>query len=339
MDSITQATLGAAVGEAVLGRKIGYRAAAWGAVLGTLPDLDIIVNPFVDAVNQLYFHRSITHSVTFILLASPLFGWAFQKFYRRRDIGWKPWTLFMFWIFLTHVLIDLPTTYGTQILQPFTNHPFTTDAMFIIDPLFTVPIFLGLLSALVLRRKPAMGSVLNIAGLCIASVYLLWGHSIKSHVHGVYEQSFQHQFGYYEEIKTTPNGPTTFLWNGYVMKQDTIYQASYSIFDESADLSFSKIPRNSSLIDPYREDRAMEALLWFSRGFYTAEKTADGKIIFYDLRFGRDDLWLTTDGDFVWANELIVDVNGNAQSFNQSFPSFNTRSRNFALFWDRIWGK
>lgn len=123
------------------------------------------------------------------------------------------------------------------------------------------------------------------------------------------------------------------------MKQDTIYQASYSIFDKSADLSFSKIPRNSSIIEPYMEDRATEALLWFSRGFYTAEKTADGQIIFYDLRFGRADLWLTTDGDFVWANELILDDNGTAESFNQSIPSFNTRSRNFALFWDRIWGK
>lgn len=339
MDSITQATLGAAVGEAVLGKKIGYRAAAWGAVLGTLPDLDIIANPFVDAVNQLYFHRSITHSVTFILLASPLLGWALHKFYFRRDIGWKPWTKFSFWIFLTHVIIDLPTTYGTQILRPFTNLPFTTDAMFIIDPLITVPLFVGLLSALVLRRKPTIGSGLNIAGLCIASAYLLWGHAIKSHVHGVFQQSFQHQHGYYEQIKTTPNGPTTFFWNGYVMKDDTIYQATYSIFDESADLAFSSIPRNSSIIEPYRGDRATEALLWFSRGYYTAEKTDDGQILFYDLRFGRDDFWLTTDGDFVWANELIIDINGNAQSFNQFIPSFNTRGRNVNLFWDRIWGK
>ena len=45
MDTITQMALGAAVGEAVLGRKMGGRAMLWGAALGTLPDLDIIINP------------------------------------------------------------------------------------------------------------------------------------------------------------------------------------------------------------------------------------------------------------------------------------------------------
>ena len=341
MDSITQLTLGAAVGEACLGKKIGYRAAAWGAVLGTLPDLDIIVNPLVDGVSQLYFHRSITHSFTFILLASPLFGWAFHTFYKTRDVGWKPWSLFTFWIFLTHVLIDLPTTYGTQIFQPFTNRPFTTDSIFIIDPLFTVPLFIGLLAALILRRKTDLGSKLNIAGLSIAAIYLLWGHAIKSHVHGVYQESFQHQFGYYDELKTVPGGPTTFLWSGYVLKQDTIYQATYSIFDESSDLEFTDIPRNSGLIEPYINDRATTALLWFSRGYYTVERTDTNTIYLYDLRFGRNDFWLS-DGDsveYVWSNELIISDDGKANALKQSIPSFGGRGNNIELFWNRIWGK
>lgn len=340
MDSITQATLGAAVGEALLGRKIGYRAAAWGAVLGTLPDLDIIANPFVDAVQQLYFHRSITHSVTFILLASPLFGWALRKFYKEREVEWKQWSLFAFWIFLTHVLIDLPTTYGTQILQPFTNRPFTTDAMFIIDPLVTVPLFIGLLAALILRRTPGLGPTLNKTGLAIAAIYILWGHAIKSHVHGVFQESFQHQYGYFNELKTTPNGPTTFLWSGYVMKQDTIYQAIYSIFDESTDLTFTPIPKNSVLIEPYIDDRATTALLWFSRGYYSVEKNEDDVIYFYDLRFGRDDFWLSNNkGEFVWQNEIIINENGNAHTFENYIPSFEARGRSIELFWNRIWGK
>jgi len=339
MDSITQVTLGAAIGEAYLGKKIGYRAAAWGAFLGTLPDLDIIVNPFVDAVQQLYFHRSITHAFFFALLVSPLFGWLFKRLHTSLDVPWKQWSLFSFWIFLTHILIDLPTTYGTQIFQPFTNTPFATDAMFIIDPLFTLPLLLGLLSALILRRKQALGPALNIAGLVIAGTYLIWGHAIKSHVHGVFQESFQHQFGYYEKLKTTPNGPTTFLWTGYAMKQDTIYQATYSIFDESTDLSFTGIPRNTRLLEPYIKDRAPAALLWFSRGWYTIEQPAPDSLFFYDLRFGRNDFWLSGSGDFVWANELIINENGEADSFEEFIPSFDARSRNLKLFWNRIWGK
>jgi inner membrane protein len=53
VDSITQATLGAAVGEALLGKKLGNRAVAWGLLFGTLPDLDVIFSPFLDNARQL----------------------------------------------------------------------------------------------------------------------------------------------------------------------------------------------------------------------------------------------------------------------------------------------
>ena len=57
MDSITQATLGAAVGETVLGRKVGNKAVLWGAVAGTLPDLDVLAYPLMDEIAQLGWHR------------------------------------------------------------------------------------------------------------------------------------------------------------------------------------------------------------------------------------------------------------------------------------------
>ncbi len=36
MDSLTQIVLGASVGEAVLGKKVGNKAILWGAIAGTL---------------------------------------------------------------------------------------------------------------------------------------------------------------------------------------------------------------------------------------------------------------------------------------------------------------
>ncbi|MGA0846540.1 MAG: metal-dependent hydrolase, partial [Luteolibacter sp.] len=54
MDSLTQATLGAAVGEFLLGRKLGNRAPAWGALLGTLPDLDVVFSPLLDNSGNLW---------------------------------------------------------------------------------------------------------------------------------------------------------------------------------------------------------------------------------------------------------------------------------------------
>ena len=75
MDSLTQIVLGAAVGEAVLGRKVGNRAILWGAVAGTIPDLDIVCNYFVDDVRANELHRGFSHSLIFVLLVSPVFGW------------------------------------------------------------------------------------------------------------------------------------------------------------------------------------------------------------------------------------------------------------------------
>ena len=60
MDSLSQIVLGASVGEYVLGRKLGNQAMLWGAIAGTLPDLDVLFNPFFDIVEELSFHRSIS---------------------------------------------------------------------------------------------------------------------------------------------------------------------------------------------------------------------------------------------------------------------------------------
>ena len=79
MDSLTQITLGAAVGEVILGKKLGNRAMVWGAVAGTIPDLDVVANLVTDDISALAFHRAITHSLTFSVLASPVLGWLLSR--------------------------------------------------------------------------------------------------------------------------------------------------------------------------------------------------------------------------------------------------------------------
>lgn len=337
MDSITQATLGAVVGEAFFGKKIGGRAAVMGAVLGTVPDLDILINPLVDNVVELRNHRGFSHSFLFCLLAAPGAGWLIDRLHKTAGIGWKRWSLMAFFTFFTHIMIDLPTTYGTQVLAPFTNTPYALDFIFIIDPLFTVPLLTGLLISLFFRRSSGSRRYINLAGLSLGILYLVWGFGIKTHVHSVFESSFKNQFGYYDKLKTTPNGPSTFLWNGYITKDDTVYHAVYSIFDSNKKLSFSAIPQNSHMIEPYLNDRAPEALLWFSRGYYTVTR-ADDQLIFYDLRFGRDDFWLTDEGTFIWGNRIKFDEQGDAHTFEPSIPAFNARTQNLARYWTRIWG-
>lgn len=82
MDSLTQIVLGAAVGEVVLGKKVGNRAMLWGAIGGTIPDLDVLSNFVLDDMGALAFHRAISHSFFFAFTAPFLFGWLVERFYK-----------------------------------------------------------------------------------------------------------------------------------------------------------------------------------------------------------------------------------------------------------------
>ncbi|MBK9270523.1 MAG: metal-dependent hydrolase [Saprospiraceae bacterium] len=85
MDSLTQIVLGAACGEAVLGKKIGNKALIWGAVAGTIPDLDVLSNYFMGELDALVFHRGPMHSLLFATLAPFPLAWLVMQFYNK---GW-----------------------------------------------------------------------------------------------------------------------------------------------------------------------------------------------------------------------------------------------------------
>ena len=70
MDSLTQIVLGAACGEVVLGKKIGNKALFFGAIGGTLPDLDVFVGKWLysNEIQAMAFHRGFMHSIQFAVI-------------------------------------------------------------------------------------------------------------------------------------------------------------------------------------------------------------------------------------------------------------------------------
>lgn len=115
MDSITQALLGASVQGAMLGRWQGRKALAYGAVLGTLPDLDVVID-YGDAVANMTYHRGFSHSLFVLSIVAVLLTWLIRRF--RPDERYSGTRLFLtIWLVLvTHVLLDAFTSYGTQLL-------------------------------------------------------------------------------------------------------------------------------------------------------------------------------------------------------------------------------
>eukprot|EP01093_Parvamoeba_rugata_P011442 TRINITY_DN3145_c0_g1_i6.p1 TRINITY_DN3145_c0_g1~~TRINITY_DN3145_c0_g1_i6.p1 ORF type:complete len:100 (+),score=9.68 TRINITY_DN3145_c0_g1_i6:125-424(+) len=89
MDSLTQIVLGAAVGEAVLGKKVGNKAMLYGAIAGTIPDLDVITRYFLDTVTATEWHRGVSHSIFFSIMFAPIFGWLVWKINKKESATWK----------------------------------------------------------------------------------------------------------------------------------------------------------------------------------------------------------------------------------------------------------
>jgi len=175
MDSLTQLALGAGVGAAVLGRRIGPRRAALvGAALGTLPDLDVFW-PFDDPVDAFVLHRGATHSLVIHALVTPLLAEPLIRLFDGlRDHRARVWAA-VYLCLSTHALLDALTIYGTRLLWPFWDRPFGTGSVFIIDPLYTLPLLVALVWALCLRGwTPRFGRALA-AALLLSTGYLGWG--------------------------------------------------------------------------------------------------------------------------------------------------------------------
>ena len=182
MDSLSQIALGAAVTVAVMHRRTAvWKAAAWGAVAGTLPDLDVLVD-HGDPILDMVLHRAETHALFWLTL----FSLPFAALVARLQGGWaqwRAWWLALWLALVTHPLLDGMTVYGTQLLLPFTDQAYGVGSVFIIDPLYTLPLLLGTGWAL---TKPGGTSGLraNVAGLVLSTAIKL-APGLRRHVLGL----------------------------------------------------------------------------------------------------------------------------------------------------------
>lgn len=338
MDSLTQIVLGAAVGEATIGHKAGKRGALWGAALGTLPDLDVVASVFLDPVASLSAHRAATHSFPIVMLAAPFLAWMIQQFHSDDKGSYRDWILMVFLTLATHILVDLLTVYGTQILWPITDHPFGIDSIFIVDPLYTLPLAIGVALALFQNVGSRLRVRLNAAGLVISSIYLLWGLGAKTVVQSSFQESLSSQDIQAGQVMTSPTPLNTILWQGMAVADDTLHVGLVSIFDEDPPSHFLSIPRRSHLLDGHLGDRAVAQLMWFSKGWYAVEKDSVG-LRFMDYRFGRSDAWLEASGAPIFQWHLKPDSLGAYTSFVQLPTQLSARGGRLGALYDRAMGR
>jgi inner membrane protein len=282
MDSFTQATLGAAVALGVMHRRTApWKAALWGAVAGTLPDLDVLID-HGDPILNMVLHRAETHSLFWLTLFSAPLAWLVARMHGQQAL-YRRWWLAMWLALVTHPLLDTVTVYGTQLLLPFSSHPFAVGSLFIIDPLYTVPLLAGVLLALLWRRR---GLNANALGLVLSTAYIGWSMAAQQQVQQLAKATLQAQGIRAERVLVTPSAFNTVLWRVTAIDGQAYHEGFYSFFDADRSIQFRRVERGAALEAGVAHIDGVQRIRAFSKGFY-ALRDDGGLIRITDLRMGQ----------------------------------------------------
>ena len=281
MDSVTQAVLGGAVSYTVLGRRLGKRAALYGIALGTLPDLDVLID-FGDPIENMTHHRGFSHSLFVQALVTPVFVLLLSNLPFSRFASWARWSVAVYLSFATHSLADFFTVYGTQIFWPLTNYPFTHSILFIVDPIYTIPLLVAVISALLMRDRSRAVKI-NAVMLGFSTLYLVWSTGAKSVIDNRVKKALSINRISAEVYESTPAPLNTLLWRGVAVDDDQYFEIWASVFDDVDKIQIQGFPRNEELISAIVDHPKIERLRWFTKGRYKVWRL-DDQIIISDIR-------------------------------------------------------
>lgn len=298
--------LGASVGEAVLGKKMGNKAMLWGAIAGTIPDLDVVLRFFTDEITSAYLHRGFSHSLVFAILMAFVLGWIANKIHKNREPTRKNWNWMFFLCLVTHPLLDIQTTYGTQFFWPF-EFRLAFKNVFVADPMYTIPFLIMVVIAMFYKRTNPARRKWNKWALIISCSYLFLSLIFKSIGYFKFQKKLAENKVDYIRMDTQPAPLNTILWNVQIETETGFIAGYYSLFD-TKEISFLKeIHKGHDLLEPYQDQKVVQQLLKISSGWYYVEEDEDC-LIYTDIRFrqfGFDD-----NAPYLWKFRLTKNPDG-----------------------------
>lgn len=285
MDPITQGALGASLSQSISNKKQVLVAGILGFLSGMAPDLDVFIRSSTDPLLFLEFHRQFTHSLIFIpiggLICSLLFYFLFSK---RVKLSLKQTYIYCTLGFATHGLLDTCTSYGTQLLWPFTNHRYSWDTVSIIDPILTIPLLILIILAAI-RKNPKFA----LTGL----VWVLMYQCI-----GLYQNHRASEIGWQLaaerghkpiRLEAKPTLGNIILWK-------VIYEIEEGFYTDGIRLGFETKIYKGNLISklniardfPWLEsssqqNKDLQRFIWFSQGFVSVDPNNPARVI--DTRY------------------------------------------------------
>ena len=329
MDSVTQIALGSAVTIATLGRRTAvWKAALWGALVGTLPDLDALID-HGDAILNMVLHRAESHALFYLSALSLPLAWLVSRLHGEAVL-FPRWWLALWLALVTHPLLDWMTVYGTQLLLPFTNHPFAIGSVFIIDPLYTLPLLTGVIVAL--TRRQGRGIVWVHAALVLSTAYLAWSVVAQQIATRQVLASAPVPHLMPGQLLVTPAPFNTLLWRAVAVTPTHYHEGYYSLLDGDRPVRWTTHARGGDLHARYQGSPLVDRIARFSHGFFKMSE-AGGDVFITDLRMGNEPTYTF---HFNLGSPAQIAAGGHPTTQQWQRPDPATA---LPWLWQRMWGR
>ena len=285
MDPLTQGIVATTAAQSISLNKKLFIVSIIGFLSGLSPDIDVFIRSKEDPLLFLEFHRQFTHSLLFIpiggLICSIFFYYVFTK---RFAFSFKETYIYSTIGYATHGIVDSFTTYGTQLLWPFTNDRLAWNTISVIDPLFTIPVIILCLFTLIKNNK-----IYSYYAITWMLLYQTFGFIQKDRAENVinnYALKNGHQIN---SIEAKPSFGNIIVWK-------VIYSDDTNYYINAVKLGFSHIIYPGEMIKKLdikndfqwlatdsQQFKDLERFRWFSNNYLGLSKSDDN--IIYDIRF------------------------------------------------------
>jgi inner membrane protein len=260
----------------------------WGGFCAVFPDLDSVVGLFDDWTSLLH-HRGLTHSIVVLPFLALAFGWIGWRF-GRREGSWLEWSYLAFWAGLSHPLLDVMTVYGTQLLAPIRDDRYGIDALAIVDPAISVPLFLVTWMAFrkktdrVFSRRAAMIAL----SVVVAYAAVGWRQSERARAHA--EAALRAEGFAPVDVRALPTVGNVLVFRIVARDAGGAFRIGHVSLSAPRPLRFERVApdRTDVVVRALDSDRGRD-FRWFADGMVRAapDHRPDGAaVVMHDLRFG-----------------------------------------------------
>jgi inner membrane protein len=272
MDSLTHILTGAAIGQIFSGEKDKSKPLIWGAIAGSIPDLDTVLQPFISTETSMLFHRGFSHSLLLWALCSPLLALLINRIYKGDRRSYFKWLKLSVIAWLSHLCLDLFNTYGTGIFEPFSHARIAYDAVNVFDLLYLIPILsISVFYMFGVKRhiKKIMFAALT---LVFSAEYILFSVTTKSIIETTAKIQCVKNDIRTERISSSPLPLSNLAWKIVIDSGDGYYTGVYyGCWKERA--NFEYIPKDKDLEKQFENYDNFKKLQRFTKGWYVFDQT------------------------------------------------------------------